>query len=374
MIERLYLDNYKCFVNFEWQPKALQLVLGTNGTGKTTVFHVLETLREFIVAGRPTTEAFPTSTLTAWDTRFEQTIELELTGNGGRYRYRLIVEHERGKQKSRIKTERLQFDQLTLYGFDGSDAHLFHNDGLPGPKFPFDWSRSAIPTIPERPDNQRLVWFRDRMARVYFFAPDPLGMEYQSQTEVENPDRHLNDLVSWLRHLLQESMDTGTGLRNCLREGAIDGLKDFRLERAGETLRVLKFDFDFSEDSATKSTKPFTLSFNELSEGQRCLVALFTMLYAAVGPDTTLCVDEPDNFVALREIQPWLTRLSDRVHDDESCQCLLISHHPELIDYLATDHGLQFFREDAGPIRTKPFEWTGDDAVKASEIVARGWE
>ena len=49
MIERFYLDNYKCFVNFEWQPKALQLVLGGNGTGKTTVFDVLETLREFIV-------------------------------------------------------------------------------------------------------------------------------------------------------------------------------------------------------------------------------------------------------------------------------------------------------------------------------------
>ena len=184
MIDRLYLDNYKCFVNFEWQPKALQLVLGGNGVGKTTAFDVLETLREFIVTGLPTTEAFPTSTLTAWDTRSEQTIELELTGNGGRYSYRLIVEHERDKRRSRIKTERLQFDQLKLYEFDGSDAHLFRDDGSTGPMFPFDWSRSAIPTIPERPENQRLVWFRDRMARVYVFAPDPLGMEHQSEVEV----------------------------------------------------------------------------------------------------------------------------------------------------------------------------------------------
>ena len=174
MIEYLVLDNYKCFVNFGWQPDALQLVLGGNGTGKTTVFHVLETLREFIVTGRPTTEAFPTSTLTAWDTRSEQTFQLELAGNGGRYSYRLVVKHERGKQKSRIKTERLEFDQRRLYEFDGSDAHLFHDDGQPGPTFPFDWSRSAIPTIPERPQNQRLVWFRDRMARVYVFRPRPV--------------------------------------------------------------------------------------------------------------------------------------------------------------------------------------------------------
>ena len=162
-------------------------------------------------------------------------------------------------------------------------------------------------------------------------------------------------------------------MSSCLREGVIEGFHDFKLTRAGETSRVLKFEFDFSEDSATTSTNRFTLPFNELSEGQRCLVALFTMLHASVGPDTTLCVDEPDNFVALREIQPWLTRLSDRVHD-ENCQCLLVSHHPELIDYLAADHGLQFSREDAGPVRTKSFEWTEDDALRASEIVARGWE
>jgi predicted ATPase len=198
-------------------------------------------------------------------------------------------------------------------------------------------------------------------------------MEHQSETEVEKPDRHLNKLASWLRHLSQESPSMVAGLRDCLREGAVEGFQDFRLERAGETSRVLKFDFDFSGDSATKSTNCFTLSFSQLSEGQRCLVALFTMLHAVVGPDTTLCVDEPDNFVALREIQPWLTRLSDQVHD-ENCQCLLVSHHPELIDYLAADHGLQFFREDAGPIRTKRFEWTEEDAVRASEIVARGWE
>lgn len=373
MIDRLYLDNYKCFVNFDWQPEALQLVFGGNGTGKTTIFDVLETLREFIVAGRLTSEAFPTSTLTAWDTRSEQTVELEIKGNGGQYGYHLVVEHLREEQKSRIKTERLQFDRHTLYNFDGKDAHLFRDDGSAGPSFPFDWSRSAIPTIPERSDNQRLVWFRNRMERIYVFSPDPLRMAHQSEAELEKPDRYLHNLVSWLRHLSQESVDTVTGLRDCLREGLFDGFQGFKLERTGETTRVLKFDFDFSEESKSESARRFTLSFNELSEGQRCLVALFAMLHSAVGPDTTLCVDEPDNFVALREIQPWLTQLYDRVHD-EHCQCLLVSHHPELIDYLASDHGVQFFREQAGPVRTKPFEWTQDEVLSPSKIVSRGWE
>src|SRR5262245_59587404 len=79
------------------------------------------------------------------------------------------------------------------------------------------------------------------------------------------------------------------------------------------------------------------------------------------------------NYIALREIQPWLIALTDKVKDT-GAQCLLISHHPELIDYLAADCGLRFFRENGGPVRVQPFEWTADDAIRPAEVVARGWE
>ena len=59
----------------------------------------------------------------------------------------------------------------------------------------------------------------------------------------------------------------------------------------------------------------------------------------------------------LAEIQPWVTQLQDRVQE-RSGQCLLISHHPELINYLAARHGLVVFRDESGPARAKPFEWT----------------
>src|SRR5258708_7316198 len=47
---------------------------------------------------------------------------------------------------------------------------------------------------------------------------------------------------------------------------------------------------------------------------------LFAVLHGAVGGDATVCIDEPDNYVALRELQPWLTLLRDRV-EDEGGQC-----------------------------------------------------
>ncbi len=41
MLKRLYVDNYKCLVNFEFVPQQIQLLLGVNGTGKSSVFDVL---------------------------------------------------------------------------------------------------------------------------------------------------------------------------------------------------------------------------------------------------------------------------------------------------------------------------------------------
>ena len=72
--------------------------------------------------------------------------------------------------------------------------------------------------------------------------------------------------------------------------------------------------------------------------------------------DFSVCLDEPDNYVSLREIQPWLSAARDAVEDNES-QLWIISHNPEPIDFLAADHGVQFYRDSGGPVRVKKFEW-----------------
>ncbi len=85
MIDRIYIDKYKCFSNCELEPRAVQLILGRNGRGKTTLFDVLEVIRDFLTEGNTTTRSFPASTLTAWDKRREQTVELGIKGNSGLY-------------------------------------------------------------------------------------------------------------------------------------------------------------------------------------------------------------------------------------------------------------------------------------------------
>jgi len=371
MINHLYIDNFRSFVNFEWKPGSFTLLLGDNGAGKTSVFDLLETLREFITSGTETIVAFPAHSLTAWDLRLEQTFELGIQGNGGQYAYRLVIEHDPERKKNRIKSERLAQDNRALYEYEEGLANLWGDDGPVRATFPFDWSRSAIATIPERQDNTCLTWFRRRMSNLFVFSPDPVRMTSEAPEEAERPDRHLYRLASWLRHLSQERMTLMTELLDSLRE-PIAGLKKFGLSKSGKTARTLEFDFEFGHGEQKNSGTSFSLPLEKLSEGQRNLAALYTILHAVVEEDNILCIDEPDNYVALREIQPWLIALKDKVEDRRS-QCLMISHHPELINYLAADHGEWFYREETGPTRVKRFEWNGEGMVSAAEIIARGW-
>jgi len=358
-------------VNFEYKPASLQLLFGENGSGKSTIFEVLEKMRDFVIWAFPVNQVFPSDALTAWESRHEQTFELEIDGNGGKYAYSLVVGHHEPGRGSSVKKEELRFDAIPLYRFDGRDTHLFCDDGTPGPVFPQDASRSSLALVPELPNNQHLCWFRRRMAMIYVFAIHPSGMEDATATEQLGPDRELKGLASWYRHLTQDSPERMGTLFDSLRD-VIDGFRWLKLTSEGEGARVLRAGFE-CEDRSQDEGRQYALRLSELSDGHRSLIALFITLHFVVRPDVTICIDEPDNFVALRELQPWVTELSDRV-EEERAQCLLISHHPELIDLLAVRHGARFVRSAGGPVRIKPVEWSQNDGLRLSEIVARGWE
>ena len=215
-----------------------------------------------------------------------------------------------------------------------------------------------------------MIWFRQRINRVYYLSINPFNLEEASIVENPVPNLGLRSLASWYRHLTQECPEKMGDLFESLRD-VIDGFAGLKLTSEGEMTRILRIIFKRRSDREIGS-KQFSLRLSEVSEGQRCLIALFIILHCAVRKDVTLCIDEPDNFIALREIQPWVTRLCDHI-ERESGQCLLISHHPELIVLLAVKHGIRFTRTSLRPVRLKPIDWSQAEGLSPSEIVARGW-
>src|SRR6186997_3162283 len=98
MLKRLYVHNYRTFLNFEWEPPPACVLVGENGAGKSSLFEVLRLLQDVVLEGKMFVETGFPGTRTAWLQEPEQTIEIELERGSESFRYRLSYrdEGERG--------------------------------------------------------------------------------------------------------------------------------------------------------------------------------------------------------------------------------------------------------------------------------------
>jgi hypothetical protein len=141
------------------------LILGANGAGKTNLFEVLARLRDVCIHGEPTDREFPAPrlvgrTLTRWQNLPGQTFELDVIGNGGKYSFKLVVDSWGYPEKPRIISEEVNFDDKPAFRFAKGEVHLYNDRHEDQVLYPFDWHRSALATITERPDNAKLSWFK----------------------------------------------------------------------------------------------------------------------------------------------------------------------------------------------------------------------
>lgn len=368
MLERIYVDNYRCMVNFECPFESLQLLLGPNGSGKSTVLDVICLLRDFCAFGLAT-DRVAGATRTRWQAVAEQRFELDVSGNGGRYTLRLIVDEWGEPARPRVVREEVLFSGKPIFRFALGEVTLFNDSFEEKVHYPFDWHRSALATITERPENTKLSWFKRWLGTILYVSPDPRRMEGVAAGEVPAPTRDLSNFASWYRHLRLESDDQS--LLNDLRE-VIPGFESMDLRDAGMGNRILWLSFSANSGQSPQFSK-YNQFFGEVSDGQRALIGLYTVLHCALKSGTTLLFDEPDNFIALKEIAPWLSKVVEKT-DDDGCQVFIVSHHPELLNQLAFSNGLTFDRPGARHTRASRFKDPSETGLSPSELVARGWE
>jgi hypothetical protein len=371
MLTKIYIDNFRSLVNFEFEPGPVCLILGANGSGKSSFLYALWSLRDVLVDGQPVYLAFPKMSLTRWDIRTLQTFEMTVDGNGGRYVYRLEIEqHEhRGSKSAETALEALSFDGKPLFSFKKGEVSLYRDDHSEGPKYPSDEGRSGLFNVPPRPDHTKLSWFKGWMASLFIAKVDS-KMEISSQQVTPRPDVRLVNFASWYRHLQRQDPLAVHNLSEALRAGVIEGFEEMHLVKESETTHRLWVDLKVDSEPGAESTPRF--ADWELSDGQCVLIKLYALAYWAMKPNTTLLLDDPVTHVGLGEIQPWLTTLLERA-DDIGAQVILTSQHPELINYLARKYGVFFYREGNGPTRVKPAQLDDGSGLPLSELIARGW-
>ncbi len=362
MLSRVYVDNYRSLTNFELKLGREQLFLGRNGAGKTTLFDAIDAVTRF-ARGEGTIDAlFPNGLKTRWDAREDQTFEIDLTSPSGELsRYRLVVGHMPGSRNTAfVHEEHVSVGSAVLLESSGDEAQFYYNDGATMLKGLADNERSSLHAVKQRGE-PRLNAVKQRLARLRVAAPDPRRMASVSEREDKVPLRDLSNLASWYRHLHQEDSDRTDTMREHLR-GILDGFHTLDLKTEGASRRLT------TRWKHGTETVDFTL--DELSDGQRVLLGLAMLAAEPGGEDLTLLLDEPDNYVALAEVQPLLMSMRMR----PELQLLVISHHPEIINLQAREHGLVFERHNLGPTRVRPFQADEQSSLTPAEIVARGEE
>ena len=162
-----------------------------------------------------------------------------------------------------------------------------------------------LPSLMPRNDNTKLTWFRERMARFIIVQVIPSLMVDESSQEQMRLTPQMENFVSWYRYL-SEDQGKVAEIGNILRD-VLDGFTHFKFERVSEDNSVLKLRFS----GETDNSKLIEYCLGELSTGQKTLVALYALIYGTKSEDYTLWIDEPENFLALPEIQPWLIERKD---------------------------------------------------------------
>ncbi len=385
MITQFTIGGFRAIENLTLELGTKNLLMGLNGAGKTSVFDALASIRELVVQGERIADEksdeplFPLSSVPRWWRNgspgpVEQRFEIVFEGEDGPIRYVLMIQQDEASGRSRIFSEELLHQDRPMFSFREGTVQLYRRSYEKGPTFTFDWNRSAVGTV-LHPEIPHIDWFKERMRMTTCVRIDAPRMAARSEKEQPDLERDLSNFASWYRRALVTNAAAGASYLSDMRQ-VIAGMESLDLHDLGQGIMVLRASFEQPHEPIAPGRRrrgTFWLGLQELSDGQRALIGLYALLHFVLKEGATLCIDEPDNFVALAEIQPWLLDIADRV-DDYGAQCILASHHPEILNLLALDHGILLERGGSGPttgIRYKP---DADLPLTPAEVMARGWQ
>lgn len=368
MITRLYANNFRCLVAFKTEFDSFGVLCGPNGSGKSSVFDALRLIRNLAtgdgVLGGDRDQDISRLEFTNWQRSDIQEFELGVTSEGHTFEYVIHIQQSTDSEKPRVVKEWATCESKTLFERDLKGVSFKRHDGTQAGFFPLDWRQAALASIQPEGHLSELARIQEAMAKLLILRPNPRGMERESKAELRHPDLYLTGLTSWFRSLSQD-LDWTIALRDLLQEVWPD-FKSFKLVDVGLNTKALQLSF-----SGTNGVNSGALFFDQLSDGEKALIGLYMVRAAlATGAAQTVLIDEPDNYVGLPELQPWVLSLRELL--DENHQAIVISHHPEILTNAGEANGRYLWRDNhTSPTRIGPLNVP--EGMSPGEAIARGW-
>jgi energy-coupling factor transporter ATP-binding protein EcfA2 len=367
MITRLYANNFRCLVAFKAEFESFVVLCGPNGSGKSSIFDALRLIRNLAsgegILGGDRDQDVPLLEFNNWLNSTVQEFEIGVNSEGHSFEYLIHIEQKAEFEKPRIIKEKATCDGKVLFERDLEGVRFQKSDGSQT-GFPLDWRQAALASIQPRGGISSLAILQDAIKKLLILRPNPRGMERESKAESKFPDLYLTGLTSWYRSLSQD-LDWTVALRDLLQDVWPD-FRSFKLVDAGLSTKALQLRFD-----ATSGGGACELFFERLSDGEKALIGLYMVRAAlAAGAAQTVLIDEPDNYVGLPELQPWVLSLRELLDDEH--QIILISHNPEILSSASQENGRYLWRDNhTSPTRIGSLNVP--EGMNPGEAIARGW-
>jgi predicted ATPase len=329
MLQRLYVHNYKCLENFELSFKGIPsaLLIGKNGSGKTTISRVLQIFQSIARGVNRMGELAKMNLVSQKDFsrgRADVPIrfELEVLLEDKLYSYTLALDLPEKFKELRVFEEQLLVAGEPIYSRKEASVTLFKSQQNREALFLVDWHLVALPVIQEQSEADPLHVFRTWLAHTIILAPIPALMVGSSSGETLMPDWAGTNFGEWFTGLLSQYPAAYTQFDEYIRN-IIPDIRDVQNERVGKDSKnmTVRFEVDHAQ---------LSVDFSELSDGEKCffLCALVVAANRCYGP--LFCFwDEPDNYISLPEVGFFLASL--RQSFQGSGQILVTSHNPEAI-------------------------------------------
>jgi energy-coupling factor transporter ATP-binding protein EcfA2 len=355
-------------VAFKTEFQSFGVLCGPNGAGKSSVFDALRLLRNLgtgdgILGGDRDHDVLRLE-FTNWQKSNVQEFELGVTASGHAFEYVIHIQQATDSDTPRIVKERATCDGKALFERDLKGVSFKRPDGTQAGFFPLDWRQAALASIQPEGHLSELARLQEAMGKLLILRPNPRGMERESKAESKRPDLYMAGLTSWYRSLSQD-LDWTIALRDLLQDIWPD-FKSLKLVDVGLNTKALQLVFDGTNGGCSGG-----IFFDQLSDGEKALIGLYMVRAAlATGATQTVLIDEPDNYVGLPELQPWVLSLRELL--DDRHQAILITHHPEILSSAGPDHGRYLWRDNhTSPTRIGPLNVP--EGMSPGEAVARGW-
>ena len=190
MIRRFYVHNYKCLENFELPLGNHHsiLLIGKNGSGKSTVGRALQVLQRLARGINRVGELVSPKDFCRGNSNVPIRFEIEVEIAGATFAYSLALELPPGFNELRIAEEKFVHQGAIIYERSTAQVALSRAASSPESRFRVDWHLVALPLILEQSTQDPLHILKNWLARMMILAPVPSDISGDSSGVSLFPD------------------------------------------------------------------------------------------------------------------------------------------------------------------------------------------